>query len=201
MDTSCSYKVNWQMPKYQKPGPTIIALTVALVAAILLCLIFLIETITDQSILLELNQQSVAIDNISKLLTTVAGVAIVVTLMVAIEQLRQSTEQLRQNRNHARAQAIYTALKDVRNLSDDASMGDRFNLYYALFEQKRLGVWDEQMWGPVEDDIQMTFAHEHIGPVATKYWSEKKNNYTQEFQSCVELIRQAANTEIVAPDG
>ena len=70
----------------------------------------------------------------------------------------------------------------------NADMGDRFNLYYALFEQKRLGVWDEDMWGPVEQDILGVFTDATIGEEARRYWESTKTNYTSEFQSCIERV-------------
>lgn len=161
-----------------------IVLAVLFLIAITSDVILLIKLSGGQPFLAQLNQDSHLIGNITSLISAFASLFVIIALAVAILQLRQ-------NQQHARAQSVYAALKDVRELPEDTNPGDRFNLYYAMFEQKRHGVWDKEMWGPVEADIQATLNDGAAG----SYWEKTKSNYTKAFQTYVESIRKQSNSQ------
>jgi hypothetical protein len=129
---------------------------------------------------LEQNRQF--LETVADIFSTLASIAIILSLAVA-------TVQIYQTKNHSKAQAVYAALKDVRDLTAAADMGKRFNLYYALYEQKRLGVWDNEMWGPVKADIRAAFTGEATGEAAKAYWSKNKGNFPSNFQTLIDRLR------------
>lgn len=117
-----------------------------------------------------LNTDNHAIQNVTNIFSTLGSLIAVVGLLVGVDHLSQA-------KDHARAQAIYTALKDVRD-ADTTSEAAKFNLYYALFEQKRLGVFSDDMWKPVSQDIEAT-----LRSVEGKaYWGLYKANFSDAFR-------------------
>ncbi|MEN3976332.1 hypothetical protein [Emcibacter sp. SYSU 3D8] len=111
------------------------------------------------------------IQNVTSLISMVGTIVGAIGLLIGVDQLRQA-------KNQSRAQAIYTALKDARELQASVSEGERFNLYYALFEQKRLDVFTDEMWAPVRLDIESALTQS----AAQAYWQGHKANYPREFR-------------------
>lgn len=128
----------------------------------------------------DLDQHSKFIGNVADIFSTLASISVMLTLVVA-------TVQIYQGKNHIKGQAIYAALKDVRDMTSD-DMSKRFNLYYAIFEQKQLGIWDKRMWKPLEADIRLTFLNSETASAAKAYWNKNKNNFPKEFRCCIKRL-------------
>ncbi|MBI1180115.1 MAG: hypothetical protein GC201_06115 [Alphaproteobacteria bacterium] len=159
---------------------TILILTVLLVLSVSVNLFLWVEASSGVPFSHGLSVENHAIDNITSLVTAVGAVVGAIGLVVGADQLRQT-------RNQARAQAVYTALKDVRE-STSTDVGHRFNLYYALHEQRRLGVFSDEMWEPVRMDIAVTMKADE----AKTYWASRKANFPRDFQAEVDAIARSA---------
>ena len=132
--------------------------------------------------MIDLNKNSTFISVLADIFSSLASVAIILTLVVALVQIYHA-------RRHVRAQAVYAALKDVREISPSANMSDRFSLFYALFEQRRLGIWDEEAWEPVETDVRETLSSDETKEMAKKYWDDNKQFYSLKFQDWIDRLK------------
>lgn len=151
-------------------------LAVLLIVSVSFNLLLVVEMASGQSILSGLGTENHAIQNVTNLVSMVAAVVGAIGLLVGVDQLRQSKDQ-------ARAQAIYNALKDTRDATSTRP-ADWFSFYYAMFEQKRLDVFSDDMWAPVRRDIEKMLAT----TAGQAYWTAHKANFSDEFQAELKTI-------------
>jgi hypothetical protein len=154
----------------------ILILAVLLIVSISFNLVLVVEMASGQSIQSGLGAENHAIQNVSNLVSMIAAIVGAIGLLVGVDQLRQSKDQ-------ARAQAIYNVLKDSRE-STSVAPADWFTFYYAVFEQKRLGVFSDDMWEPVRRDIAKMLAT----PAGQTYWTQNKANFSGEFRDELKTI-------------
>lgn len=143
------------------------------------------------------------------IISGVASIAGVISLTFAAIALFRNAVQVRRNTQVSQASAIYKIQKDAREmaqllLQDDklakdilsreithddrvlAAVGQLFNFYAAVFQQKRLEVLDDQLWRPIKVEMGAFLGTAR----AQQFWNVKKSKgeYDSEFTALVDEI-------------
>jgi len=141
----------------------------------------------------------------------VSGIAIVVTLIVLLVEVRGNTEAVQAATYQEVSSSIVTALgyrvtdPDVARIWLAGSSGERLELldqsrYEALvtlnmrhfenaFYQYQIGGIEESQWQPIENIISLNVS----SPGHLQWWSSVRSNYSMGFQELVDSLTRSDN--------
>lgn len=125
-------------------------------------------------------------------ISVVASFFMIGGVIIALRLLYVTKENIDTTAKNIRAGTIYNIAKDGRELNikltkEEVAVGAVYNYLHSVWHQKRLGILDERVWSPIENEI---CAFLRDTPDAWSYWDkETRSFFDTDFVAYIEEIQ------------
>ena len=127
-----------------------------------------------------LQQHGDGLERYNNFFAIFASVFTIIGTVIAIFLLWAAKEQISLTAKSIQSSTSYSFAKDGRELNEQLFAGNAvkvgvvYNYLHSGWHQKRLGFLDEQLWGPVENEI---CGFLRTIPEALSYWDKETEKY------------------------
>ena len=139
---------------------------------------------------LQVNEQGMK--RFESFVSIVASFSAIVGVIIALFLLYLTKKDISTTAKNIRAGTIYSIARDGRELNikltkKEVGVGAVHNYLHSVWHQKRLGILDERVWSPIENEI---CAFLRDTPDARSYWDkETRSFFDSDFVAWIEEIQ------------